>query len=284
MYSKSSLGNRFDPSKVFTLHRFPFRMCFILIFTAHLALGQNHATARSEMTSEQVAIHAIQVALEAFEVEHPGQKATNWSQIGSYVDLAKLDEQTLVNSPALPIQDHYSFALIEIPMLGYQEGNVVLIRNEAVKYSQGDEEREGRYIISRNQGILKSTWMAETNVQKMFAAAGITELPNIPRYVESPKTQSTASNTSTIPIAPVASLTVSNRSEGWGETEPVLSTQTTEIRANVYTNALIADSTASDRLDAAPGKNWLTIGVVVGVGGMLLFLLVRRKAQRKSDN
>ena len=135
------------------------------------------AVAESRRTPEQVAIHAVQMAMQFFAKQHDGQMPTNWSQVETEIDLNKLNQQTLIKSLAYPLQEHYVFVSDKIPMLGYQEGNVILIRTGPVDQADGDIVRQGRYIISTNESGFYSTWVSETNVQKMLAQAGITNLP-----------------------------------------------------------------------------------------------------------
>lgn len=148
---------------------------FILVLMI-FSSGGGKAIARSKPTLESLAIANVWKAMRLYEDTHEGRAATNWHQIHEVFNL-DLINRDLRTSSAYPIDEHYTFLTDKIPVPGTEMGDVVLIRISPVKEGEGEEGREGRYIISKHDGVLKSTWLAETNVQKMLADAGVTELP-----------------------------------------------------------------------------------------------------------
>lgn len=153
----------------------------LVILMALFFIPKDEAIAETRRTPEFSALHTVQLAMKAFVVQHNGQMPTNWSQVGTEIDLDKLNQQTLINSSIYPLQEHYVFVTDKIQMLGYQEQNrnVVLIRTEPFKQVDGESEREGRYVVSlsTNEVYFYLTWVSEANVQKMLAQAGVTKLP-----------------------------------------------------------------------------------------------------------
>lgn len=170
---------------------------------AALTLLPGNVAARSKATVEQVAVLNIMSAMTLFAHVNDNRHPTNWAQVAQVIDLSQINK-SLISSPARPLEAHYVFIRERtIPMLGYQEGEVVLIRIGPVT----EEERPGagRYIISRVDGDLKCSWYAERKVQQMLAQAGVKELPQ-PEVVA--PTSSRAITPSSVTWAAVALVVV----------------------------------------------------------------------------
>jgi hypothetical protein len=148
---------------------------------AALILLPGGVAARTKVTVEQAAIWNVMSAMTLFLHANDNRHPTNWAQVAQVIDMNQINKG-LINSPALPLEGHYVFIRERaIPMLGYQEGEVVLIRVGPV--SERGRPEAGRYIISRIDGDLKCTWYAERKVQQLLSQPGLGELPEIKRLL-----------------------------------------------------------------------------------------------------
>lgn len=150
---------------------------------AHTQLG-----ARTTGTPESVAIQNIKSGIEVFQDENGGRLPTNWAQVDKRL-VEALNEERLKGTSVYPLEEHYLFVQEKIPMLGFQEGDVLLIRTEPVRSSAREW---GRYIISHTNGVLHFRFYKEERIQQMLSQPGVNELPVARRLLagsKSPPTQ-----------------------------------------------------------------------------------------------
>lgn len=161
----------------------PFR--WVIIVSMYFC-GTRSLVADSRMTAESVALNAIAFGIRDYAAQH-NRIPTNWTQIQEFRDVDSLHQGTF------PIKEHYSFVRqIKIPLPAQEKGDVFLMRFSPVTNNLHQES--GRYIISLANGAPILNWLSETNVQKMLADAGVTELPQ-----PEPLSQTTNPNTSPTP-------------------------------------------------------------------------------------
>lgn len=146
----------------------------LLTLLACLASAQT-TIASGKRAPEQAALMDIIGAVKIFESIHDGRTPTNWAQISEVLNLQKIN-QTLLANASEPLDQNYVFVQQRIPVPETQMGDVVLIRFTPALRGETNGI-DGRYIISRYDNSLRFGWLAETNVQKMLADAGVTELP-----------------------------------------------------------------------------------------------------------
>lgn len=134
------------------------------------------ATADERRSAEQSAIGNLVSFMRTIQ-QINGSAPTNWDQIKQAMHPDTADGQRLIERLINPLQERYVFVTNKIAMVGYDAGNVILIRTEPIEQIDDEITREGRYAIATNETGFYSTWVSETNVQKMFAQSGVTNLP-----------------------------------------------------------------------------------------------------------
>ena len=144
--------------------------CLLLV-----AIWGCSAEATTKTTAEATAVRSIQLAIKIFVSQHDGQFPTNWAQLGAYIHIDDLNEQTLIRSSAYPIQEHYVFVHDKILLPDTNSGDVFLIRTSPLTNDFFPDG--GRYIISQTRGEALFNYLSEINVQKMLREAGVTALP-----------------------------------------------------------------------------------------------------------
>lgn len=212
--------------------------------------------AGGKWTSEQSALHAVEQAMQIVVEKQGGLPPTNWAQVQAHIDLTKLNQQVLTKSSAYPLQEHYVFVTDKIPVPGVEMGDVILIRTSSVKNGEGEEEREGRYIISKHDGVLKSTWLAETNVQKMLADAGVTELPK-------PEPLNTLSNaTGAVPVRDLSLTPTTNSARIVPQVEPAAVEPASASQGAEPASSAVAQTSPASPAPSAGSASFLKMFVV----------------------
>jgi len=86
------------------------RISIFFCLFAGIVLFEGVTLATSKAAVESVAIANVTSAAQVFEKLN-GHFPTNWSQINQILDLNVINQQSLLKSPAYPLQEHYIFAL-----------------------------------------------------------------------------------------------------------------------------------------------------------------------------
>lgn len=244
----------------------------LLTLLACLASAQT-TIASGKRAPEQAALMDIIGAVKIFESIHDGRTPTNWAQISEVLNLQKIN-QTLLANASEPLDQNYVFVQQRIPVPETQMGDVVLIRFTPALRGETNGI-DGRYIISRYDNSLRFGWLAETNVQKMLADAGVTELPK-------PEPLNQAANAGeTLPVGDVNSTPTTNTAGSVPKSEPVADAPTikqtvTELTptASVEPPATPQPAPAADSSSFAK-KVAVLLAVVLGLAAA--FVLFRSK-------
>lgn len=231
---------------------------FLCAYFVILGIGISNTSG----TPESITIANLRLVMELF-VQVNGVPPTNWHQFEQFFSLQKINEERLKGTDVYPLQEHYVFVTQKISMLGYEEGELFLIR--ATPLTNSLTRNAGRYVISQDdQGGFKFAWLKEEKVQQMLAKAGVTELPKpepwVPRTnnaTQSPEPQSSNLLPGTSPSTKIQSS--ADFSNGTS-------------KANLQTNAEpvpIAQTTFS--------QTWKVIAVAAFILLLLGWLISRRK-------
>lgn len=224
-----------------------------------LVIAGLNLVARTTGTPESTAINNMRLVFEIFEKDN-GTVPTSWVELEKFFSLEQINEQLLKGSSAYPLQQHYVFASDKIPMLGYQEGNVVLIRTEPFEQVDGDLVRKGRYVISKNENNFQFNWLPEEKVQQMLAKAGVKELPK-------PEPWPPATNSAAQSNSPPRSSSV----------EPDVNSS--REQKSLFQSPQSANPT-NETVTVSPSpkeKSWWPVFIVLGLGVIIFVLLRRRK-------
>ena len=195
-------------------------------------------------TPESVAIQNIKMAIGLYSKLH-GVEPTNWSQIGECVNIGQINSQCLINGPVYPIEEHYVFVRDKVLDQG---ATLFLIRISPD--TNAISGKIGRYLIFRTDDGYMYKWMAEANVQKMLAAAGVTELPKPEPWVPLTNSIVTPSQTNAVPprattnppassVFPKPARTVQQTNPAPPPSVPIVS-ETAEPPSPTHSKALIA--------------------------------------------
>lgn len=226
--------------------------------------------AKTSSTTESIAIQSIVSGIRAYQTLKGGQTPTNWMTMREIMDIDKLNSQTLANSSAYPIEEHYVFITQKIPVPSYPNGDVILIRTSPV---QSEEQKAGRYMISMVGNAPSYRWIEETEVQQMLADAGVKELPK-PEPVVAPADQSTKNDP-----AP-AIRTTTEKTPPDGEKPRVTRQDARNYPEPKHNRPNTTNTVPSKAETATPGNatSWLGLIVVLGIGFVFsIFLLFRAK-------
>ena len=240
----------------------------LLSFLCVYLVGGFTGVSNTSGTPESITIQNLRLVFELFEKDK-GVPPTNWLQVEEFFSLQKINDERLKGTSIYPLQQHYVFVLDKIPMLGYQEGEVFLIRAEPSP-NPIRENKVGRYIISKTEDGLKFNWYSEEKVQQMLAKAGVTELPKPEPWV--PRTNNAAQP----PVLQSSNLLVG--------TSPSPKIRPSADFSNGTPQAdLQAEPEPVQIAQTSPSKTWKGIAVAAVVV-LLLGWIVARRAQKRRNN
>ena len=243
----------------------------ILVTIALLVMADCTASlAKTTSTPEAIAIQVVVRSIRIFQQNHNGQTPTNWNQLVNVLDIGQLNQQTLANSPAYPIEENYIFITSKIPVHSYPNGDVILIRTAPV---QSEERKAGRYLISMIANEPSYRWMDETEVQQMLADAGITELPK-PEIRSGPKEQAP------VKIPPSVNSTPGQTSPSDGKQPQMTGQDLPNPSASTKEPPIVSNTIPPTVATTTPGSGtgWIGMIVVLALGLLAsIFLLFRTK-------
>lgn len=116
-------------------------------------------------------IISISKAFGLYERVHEGTIATNWSQIGEWIQLDRMNQRE-VGAGRTAIQARYVFVRDAIG-LGVTNSRIVMIRAQPLSRSESKRGEAGRYLIYRSDTGYHCHWMSEEGVRGIFGKAGV---------------------------------------------------------------------------------------------------------------
>lgn len=235
-----------------------FKVSVLLIFS--WLAWSDKSIANTSATPESIIIQNVASDMRSFQ-EKKGHYPTNWMEFEQVFSLEKINEEYLKTTPVYPLQQHYVFVLQKIPMLGYQEGEVFLIRAEPSPNFLRDD-KVGRYIISRYQGTLLFNWYSEEKVQQMLAKASIKELPE-------PEPWSPATNNAVHSQSPPTLYS----------TNPNVKSPREQKFPSTFQPPQNINSTNETVTVSPPPKekSWWPVVIVLGIGATIFFAFTRTR-------
>lgn len=128
---------------------------------------------RTTPTLESITVNEIRAGLNAYAEANDGRQATNWTQVGQFINLLECNRRLLLETESCPVEANYVFITTPVLKLIRPEGHVVLIRRSPFKHPTYGL---GRYLILRRENEFITSWLQESALYELLAKTG-TALP-----------------------------------------------------------------------------------------------------------